>query len=343
MELTPRKKAILAEIVKAHIEKGEPIGSKILATRLECAPSSATLRNEMSELCEMGYLEQPHTSAGRLPTSKAYRLYVSELMGKRKLSAEGKQIIDDMLDTVRPDPESLGVSATQILSNLTGLPAISASNAEQGVRIKKVSLMPMGKGASIVFIITDDGRTRSRLIRSNAPLTPSLLTRFDNIVRQKVCSKDSSAFDMAYLQSVVVEAGLDALNIAPILACVFDMAKELRRAQVNLNGGANLFSRLSSEAQVRPILDLLGKGDAVYGILSNCSTPLEVIFGDDTGYSELKPTGMIVASYGGDKSFGRIAVVGPTRMAYDSILPSVEYIAERVGGMMSDMLKGLEE
>ena len=93
MELTPRKRAILAEIVRAHIETGEPIGSKILALRLPNAPSTATLRNEMSDLCEMGYLCQPHTSAGRLPTSKAYRLYVSELMTKEEMTEQIKKVI----------------------------------------------------------------------------------------------------------------------------------------------------------------------------------------------------------------------------------------------------------
>ena len=220
MELTPRKKAILAEIVKAHIQTGEPIGSKILSQRLPSSPSTATLRNEMSELCEMGYLEQPHTSAGRPPTSKAYRLYVSELMGKQDLSSEGKEIIDTMLSAVRPDPESLGSSAAEILSTLTGLPAISASGAQAGVCIRKVSLLPMGRSAAVVFVITDDGRTRSRLVRIGAPFTPELIIRFENIVQSKICGKEASLLDKAYLQAIAISAGFDALALAPLLSCV---------------------------------------------------------------------------------------------------------------------------
>lgn len=343
MELSPRKKAIIAEIVKAHIESGEPIGSKILATRLPNAPSSATLRNEMSELCEMGYLEQPHTSAGRLPTSKAYRLYVSELMGKSSLSSEGKDIIDSMLDTIRPDPETLGTSAAEILSELTGLPAISASGIIQGIRLKKVSLLPMGRGAAVVFVISDDGRTRSRLVRCQAPFTAALSARFDDIVSNKVCGIDVSKLDMAYLQSIVVSAGLDALSLAPLLSCVFDMAKELKTAQVNLGGAANLFSVCPTDMQARRILELLRTGEAVHSIFSGLTSPVGVIFGDDTQYSELSPTGMVVASYGDMNQLGRIAVIGPTRMAYESILPSVEYLAQRVGSIMTELLTGLED
>lgn len=342
MELTPRKKAILAEIVKAHIQTGEPIGSKILSQRLPSSPSTATLRNEMSELCEMGYLEQPHTSAGRLPTSKAYRLYVSELMGKQDLSSEGKEIIDTMLSAVRPDPESLGSSAAEILSTLTGLPAISASGAQAGVCIRKVSLLPMGRSAAVVFVITDDGRTRSRLVRIGAPFTPELIIRFENIVQSKICGKEASLLDKAYLQAIAISAGFDALALAPLLSCVFDMAKELRATKVDMEGEANLFSICPTDSDAKKMLEILRTGDAVHNILSKVTTPVGVVFGDDTDFFELAPTGMVVASYG-DNKLGRIAVIGPTRMAYDHIVPSVEYLAGRVGAMMSELLKGLEE
>lgn len=342
LELTPRKKAILAEIVKAHIQTGEPIGSKILSQRLVSSPSTATLRNEMSELTEMGYLEQPHTSAGRQPTSKAYRLYVSELMGKQDLSNEGKEIIDTMLSGVRPDVDSIGSSAAEILSNLTGLPAISASGTGMGVKIKKVSLLPMGRGAAVVFVITDDGRTRSRLVRTSGPFTPELALRFENIAASKICGKEASQLDKAYLQAIAISAGFDALSLAPLFSCVFEMAKELRAARVDTFGEANLFSLCPSDADAKRMLEILHTGDAVHSILSKVNTPVGVVFGDDTDYFELAPTGMVVASYG-DNKLGRIAVIGPTRMAYESIMPCAEYLAARVGALMNEVLKGLEE
>ena len=343
MELTPRKKAVLAEIVKAHIETGEPIGSKILSQRLKDSPSTATLRNEMSDLCELGYLEQPHTSAGRLPTSKAYRLYVSELMGKSDLSAEGKEIIDTMLSAVRPDVETIGASAAEILSSLTGLPTISTVGAEQGVRVRKVSLLPMGRGAAVVFVISDDGRTRSRLVRLSSPFTPELAIRFDNIAASKICGIEVAELDKAYLQAVALSAGFDALALAPLLSCVFEMAREFKAKRVDMEGEANLFSLYESDTAARRVLELLRTKDAVHSILSRVDSPLGVVFGDDTEYGELAPTGMVVASYGDNINSGKIAVIGPTRMAYDSIMPCAEYLAQRVGVLMSEVLKGLEE
>ena len=342
MELTPRKRAILTEIVKAHIETGEPIGSKILATRLENPPSTATLRSEMSDLSAMGYLEQPHTSAGRLPTSKAYRLYVSELMEKNPLSDEGKLLIDNMLEKVLPDPESIGSSAAEILSELTGLPVISAPGVGLSARICRATLMPMGKGSAVVFVITTDGRTRSRLVRCGFELTPYLINRFEEIIATSVCTKDIKALDMVYLQSVVVSAGLDALSLAPLISCVFDMAAEFKTAKVNVGGTANLLS-VCPDREAKQILDLLKGSDTVRNLLSNVTEPLGIVFGDDTEYSELAPTGMIVAAFGDKNELGRIAVIGPTRMDYETILPSVQYLAQRVGSIMTEVLKGLEE
>lgn len=343
MELTPRKKAIIAELVKAHIEYGEPIGSKLLAERLENSPSSATLRNEMSELCELGFLEQPHTSAGRIPTAKAYRLYVTEFMDKTPVSEEGKQVIDDMLSQINPDPENIGLAAAQILTELTGLPSISVASTKKEVSLKRITLFPMGKTSAIVFVITDDGRARSRFVRSSAPITPSLLTKFDNIAAEKICGVGVSMLDTAYLQGIVALSGLDALSLAPFISCAFEMAADISKNDICLNGTANIFSLCQGETEARRIIELLSERDAIRKIFSTLSDPVGIIFGDDTAYTELKPTGMIVASYGDSEELGRLAVIGPTRMSYEKILPSIEYLSNKIGNIMTEVLKGLEE
>lgn len=343
MELSERKKSIIAEIVRFHIETGEPIGSKILAERLSNAPSTATLRNEMNELCQLGYLEQPHTSAGRVPTSKAYRLYVTELMSHETLSEEGKTVVDKMLETLTLDPENISTSAATILSELTGLPVLVASNIGQNVRIKKVSLLPMGRSSAVIFLITDDGRAKSRLVCLDGLLTESIVSKFNEIATEHICGRDIRELDAVCLQSIVVLAGLDALSLAPLLSSAFELANQLKESEVKVIGTANLFSVFRKELEARRLLDLLQGGETVANIFSSVTDPVGIIFGDDTAYSELKPTGMIVASYGDERQYGKIALIGPTRMSYGKLLPSVEYLADRVGNIMSGVLKGLEE
>lgn len=343
MELSPRKRAILTEIVRAHIENGEPIGSKILAERLPNAPSTATLRNEMSELCQMGYLEQPHTSAGRIPTSKAYRLYVTELMKQEEMSEERKSVVDGMLSTASVDPENIGISAATILSELTGLPVLVAANPDREIRVKKVSLLPMGRTTAVVFVVSDDGRTKSRLICLDGGITAELAAAFERLANENICGKRVEQLDMGYLQSLVMLAGLDALSVAPLLSVAFELAAQLRQAEVRLIGSVNLFSQFANGREARDMLALLSGNESVADIFSSVTDPVGVIFGDDTAYNELKPAGMIVASYGDGGKLGKIALIGPTRMSYGKLKPCVEYLADRVGNIMSDVLKGLEE
>ena len=145
MELTPRKQAVLKAIVKAYIETGEPVGSKILTQLLENAPSSATLRNEMSELCDLGLLHQPHTSAGRVPTVGGFKLYVDSLMSKSEVAEDTADLIDKALREISCEPEGIPAAAAQLLSKLTGFPAIACLMTEQSPRIKKIELLPFKK------------------------------------------------------------------------------------------------------------------------------------------------------------------------------------------------------
>ena len=343
MELTFRKKAILSEIVKLYIETGEPVGSKLLASRMTDAPSTATLRAEMSELEKLGFLAQPHTSAGRMPTNRAYRLYVNELMSKDNISNDSREIIDRMLNEINPEPEKIGSAAAQILTTLTGLPTVYAENAQNSATLKKVTLLPMGRSSVILFTITADGRSRSRLVHCKIPVTPENLNLLLEISEKSICGKPLNELNRAYLQSITASAGFEALSLAPLFAALFDMAEELSKSRINMRGEANLFTMLGSEDKARGVLRIFSSSDTAESILSSASGSVGVVFGDDTEFPELKPTGMIIASYGGQSQLGKLAVIGPTRMSYERIIPSVEYLAEKVGNIMQEMLKGMED
>ena len=182
MNLSDRKRIILAAIIKNYIKTGEPVGSKLLIELTGLSVSSATLRNEMSELCELGYLEQPHTSAGRKPTSTGYDFYFEQLMGRRQIPDDLKQIIDKMLNDAAKDPEHLASIAGQVLSDLTGAPTIMATVTKSEAFVRRVNIMPMGRRTVLLLLITSDGLTRSRICRSAFDLSPELISYFDRLV-----------------------------------------------------------------------------------------------------------------------------------------------------------------
>lgn len=344
MELTPRKKAILAAIVKYHIATGEPVGSKQLMQLIEGSPSSATLRNEMSDLCEAGFLAQPHTSAGRIPTSMGYSFYVDRLMKEDDLPESTKQLIDETLSAAAADTEGLPEVAARLLSRITGLPVVSATVATESSEIKQARLIPVTSKMFMLAVITTDGRTRTKMCRSVHPLENGLLEQFDSVIRKEVQGKKLSSFTPAVLQNLMAASGINALKLAPLFNLLFEMIHSVADSSLDINGESNLFSMLGEEDKAKRLLSFIERKDGMLSLLNGIHQPLSVVFGKDTAFSELNPSAVIVASYGvGDKPLGRIGVIGPTRMSYDKIIPGIEYTAKVLTDLMTDSLKDMED
>lgn len=344
MELTPRKKIILSEIVKAHIALGEPVGSKLLCQITNLGLSSATLRNEMSDLCEMGYLEQPHTSAGRVPTALGYRLYVSELSDKKNPSAVVKESIDRVIRKVSEDPEHITALAGQALSDLTGFTSVSLTIPEESAFVKRTDLLPMGRRAALLVLVTSDGIACSRICRTGEILTGDSIVKFDRLVAEEIVGKPLSIFTDAFLQSVAAKTGEHGLALMPMLSVLFEMIGSVCKSKLELKGEANIYSYYNKESDARKIVEFFSKRDAILSILSKADDSVSVIFGDDCGIEALKPSSMVVAKFGGGENrIGRIGVIGPTRMAYEDLIPSVGYFARRLGQVLKQSLHDLED
>ncbi|MEE1197886.1 MAG: heat-inducible transcriptional repressor HrcA [Acutalibacteraceae bacterium] len=344
VELSARKQAILTAIVKAYISTGEPIGSKILCEMLDNSPSSATLRNEMSELVKLGFLEQPHTSAGRMPTAKGYKFYIESSMQKNEISEEHKRIIDSFVNSSSADPEHLPEKASQVLSEITGLPTICANISEGGPKLRRVDVLPMGMHSGMIIVITSDGRSRSRLCHLSSGFTSGLISKFDRLVNDKLIKKSIDELTPAVMQSIFIEAGSDALTIMPLFSSLFEMITDLKNAGVSLAGQSNLFTLCPNKDDADKIISIINKRESLLSLLSGTQDPLEIVFGDQTGFSALQPSSLIIAKYGiGKNNVGCIGVIGPTRMSYEHIIPSIEYTASRLNNLLSVALKDMEE
>ncbi len=344
MELSGRKKAILSAIVKLHIASGEPIGSKMLCEILENAPSSATLRNEMSALCELGFLEQPHTSAGRIPTALAYRLYIESLMNRDEINAEHKQYIDSALSRASRDPEKITETAGKVLSDITGLPSIIGNISSYGPKVKRVELLKMGSRLAMMILITTDGRSRSRLVHTQSDLDAELIAKFDKIVADKIIRKSIEELTPAAQQNIYIAAGMEAFSLMPLLSSLFDMVTDIINTNVTLSGQANLFSMSGLKSDADKIITLLQSHDTIKQLFANEVSPLGVVFGKDTMYKALGPSSIVFAKYsGGQNNTGCIGVIGPTRMSYELIIPSIEYTAKRVDSALNETMKDMGE
>lgn len=342
-ELSKRKLDVLSAIVKAYIETGEPISSKNLATLLDNAPSSATLRNEMNALCSLGLLSQPHTSAGRIPTSSGYQLYINLLMQPLAPMDNVKQYINSRLSGAGCDTQSIPRVAADALATLTGYPAISCYIVKDDTFLKHVRLLPLSKKSAMIFLLASDGRTRSTICHIPTGLTADMTEKFLNIVKSKLIKRPLCEMNKAYLQSVIAAAGINSLVLAPIITNLFDMASALSESSVALSNASALFDFCNDE-DVRKIISLTERTEQMIEIIGKDEKKSNIIFGNDTDFIELKNKVMVVSKYNCKNSFcGKIGIIGPDRMFYDRIIPSIEYISSKLTALMTDAASDMED
>lgn len=175
MELSERRQRILAAIVEQFIASGEPVGSKALCNLFELSISSATIRNEMAALAELGLIEQPHTSAGRVPSHLGYRYYVDHLMSCRALGVKQRHALEESMVVHSGDPEQILEQAGELLAEITNCAAVSTTPADESAMIRKVDLLPMGGRTIMLVLVTSNGVVRSRGCRLPEPVTPELI------------------------------------------------------------------------------------------------------------------------------------------------------------------------
>ena len=181
MELSERKEKILAAVVEQYIKTGEPVGSKALLDSLDMSVSSATVRNEMADLGYLGLLDQPHTSAGRVPTGEGYRYYVDNLVPESELSEESRRLIDAGIGNANGDPESLLRHAGEALAYLTQCAAVMTTPSGENTKIKRVELVPISPHTAMIVLLASNGILRSKLFRLDSAIDTTICETFYNV------------------------------------------------------------------------------------------------------------------------------------------------------------------
>lgn len=339
MELSPRKEKILASVVESYIKTGEPVGSKSIMAELSV--SSATIRNEMAELSALGYLEQPHTSAGRIPTNEGYRYYVDHLMAVRHLDESVKHRIEAGVTLKNASPEAILARASEFLADMTECAAVSTTPSGENATIKRVEFVPVGTRTGMIVLLTSAGMIKSKVCRSDYDLTASVIEKFYNIVKSTFIGMPLDDIDTATLQTLVASMGADALTMIPFVSTLSELASESMKTSIMLGGQSNIL-RYGSEygSTAYEILDFLRRGEPVSRLLSETKDDVGVTIGGENKFRQLENSSVITAHYtiDGDKR-GSIGLIGPTRIDYASLIPSVRYLTDLVGGLLTQALK----
>ncbi|MCH5198524.1 MAG: heat-inducible transcription repressor HrcA [Oscillospiraceae bacterium] len=337
MELSQRKELILSSIVEFYIETGQPVGSKFLVTALPFTVSSATIRNEMAELSEMGYLEQPHTSAGRIPSDRGLRYYADKLLKVYSPSQSEMLRISGGIDHFEGDAELILNETCEILSELTSSLVLATTPFLPDAVINNIQLLPMGKRSALVVFSTSAGIFKSRIAKLQSDADYSLFELFYNVCAANFIGSTLSDITRASVQSVAASLGERALDLSPLIVSLFDAITDSSRSELIMKGYDKLLSS-SLRVDAPGILELIGNREIAYRLLKeNVSGNIKLKIGSENGFSALRNASIIICPYkAGESEAGVLAAIVPTKADYQHIVPLVKY----AGDMATELISG---
>ena len=339
MELTERKKKVLRSVVDLYIRTAEPVGSKAITELPDMKYSSATIRNEMADLTTMGYLEQPHTSAGRIPSAAGYRLYVDELMADYRLSIDEAKSINSAIEEKMQRVDKMVEKVAKLVSQATDLPAISVASRQSGAAVKRFDLILAGSGSFILVVMLSNDEVVNKLIKLPLNVTETDLKLLSAVLNATMTEITESEFTAELLEKVMRSAGAAASLVPVIVDFTTDALRRSGSTNMAVAGQARLLG-LPEYRDVDKAQRIMSSIDE--DTLSNLPAVMQnengtkVLVGPEHVAQELKDTSVVMTKFDiGDGLQGMIGVVGPTRMDYAKVTARLSYFAESLSKMFN--------
>ena len=337
MELTDRKKQILRAIVDSYIRTAEPVGSKTISQMPGMDFSPATIRNEMADLTTMGLLEQPHTSAGRVPSAAGYRLYVDELMQSYRLSMDETKTINQAMEVKMQEVDKMISQVGKLVSKMTDLPAYAVAARSSERTVKRFDLILAEAGSFILVVMLSDNQVQNKLIRLPLDVSQEDLRLLSAVLNASLTELTADEITPELLARVTRSAA-GAANLVPVIV---DYTVELLRkthSEVYMTGQAKLLGQpeYHDVEKAQEVLTSLDE-DVISNLPATLSSgTTQILVGPENVAKELKDSSVVITKFDiGDGMQGMIGVVGPTRMDYAKITARLSYFAENLGRMFA--------
>lgn len=333
MDLNERKLKILQAIVADFISTSEPVGSRTLSKRLNMDLSPATIRNEMSDLEDMGYLTHPHTSAGRVPSDKAYRLYVDQLMENSDLPAENKEAIEKKLSEDAIELDQTVEHAAHLLSEMTNLVSFAITPNRSESKINYINFLPVDPNTVVLMVVCEDGKVTNSAIKLNCEYTEEQLTLMSKVMTHNFKGKTISAVLTANIADLF-EHDMKALSAmgGSVVPSFMKTLEKMLNVDLYMDGYSNIFAlpEYNDVNKAKNFLNTVTNKDEFTNVLVNRDNGLTITIGDENS-PDLQDCALITADYKvNGKMVGRLGVVGPKRMKYDEVTSVIRYITENL-------------
>ena len=337
MDLSERKLKILQAIISDYVRSAEPVGSRTLSKKYDLGISPATIRNEMADLEEMGYLTHPHTSAGRVPSDKAYRLYVNALMEKKELSGEEKLVIAQRLQGNINEFEKTIEHAAAVLSEITNLTSFAMTPAQNNDTLKFINLLPVDEQTVVLMIVAESGKISNQALRMKVPYTEENLQLLAKTMTYNYKGKTiSEALTLNIIENV--ESDITAMSglAENVMPNFMKTLEDMLNVNLYMEGLTNIFDipEYNDLGRARSFLNMLSQKEDFTRKLLEREDGIIVTIGEENTDDIMQDCSLITATYHVDgKMVGKIGVIGPTRMQYGEVTSIIEYLTDNLNNV----------
>jgi len=333
--LTGRQRLILDALVDEHINATRPIGSKTLADRAELNVSPATIRNELAELGEHGYLHQPHTSAGRVPSQKAYRFYVNNLAASGSLPLDKLSWIHSQYRRIEPDPDKILRLSTKLLADIVKHPAVAVEPGPPAPRLNSITIKPVSAHAIRIGCTYSDGRQHEFVVRSDKGFSIEQINRLSNVVKKQLAN-----LSVSRLPEQVATGGGEQTVFQKLLEAVRRQVSASDEGRIYVEGTAYILEEPESQqpSYLQAVIEALGEQQMLRQLLTMAGTTQQVavLIGSEHAIPQLEQCSTVMSRFRGPSNRrGILGVLGPMRMAYPEVISAVDCVAQQVGQILS--------
>lgn len=330
--LSERKKQILRAVVEAHIETGEPVGSKAIV-EMGIPFSSATIRSEMAELEDIGYLEQPHTSSGRIPTKRGYHFYVNSLMNSYKLSAMETIELNNALKNKIGELDTLISGVSKLVSSLTNYTAVALTAGNKDDTVYKFSYMLLDQHSFLLVMRMADSRVISKQIKTSSYVDDTMLSKLIQLFNKHIAGITAKEITFSVMMEIEREMNVGADIVSPSVKAVYEAIGGEEEADIRFEGVNRLleYPEFSDIGKVRGMLEMMENRSGLIKLLSEADSDKVNIYigGDEEGLVDNSALIFKRITVGG-KTVGAIGVLGPSRMDYSKVISTVDYLSRQI-------------
>lgn len=330
-----RKLIILKAIIEDYVTSAEPVGSRTIAKKSEMGLSPATIRNEMADLEEMGYLTQPHTSAGRIPSDKGYRAYVNEILNIRHADLEELHKFQEYLENKINEFHEMIKAASALLSKITPYTAVSMVSSINKVTVKAVQMVPIERGKALTVVVMSNDTIKNKLVMLDSTVMPETVLRLSEIVNEQFAGLTAETVREFSINDLMLLMGSENLSVLPLIDGVLDCISQCDDTEIYHAGDANLLlhPEFGDVTKAKAMLEVLHSDDILKDIFTTDKNPggLTVRIGTENKQEEMSDCSVISATYSiNDTCIGTIGVLGPKRMNYAKVISALEYIKRKL-------------